>query len=145
LLLFFSSLKRYSIMTIIKAQKRTRILILISLLFALVGLTIWLSYTIDRISTSTTNEAERMRIAKALLLKNKAYIFQYAEKIKSTEIPINACDCIIDSLTPRFAAIYALSDLEKLNADTAGCLIQLSALVEENQQVWGDCITRISK
>lgn len=128
-------------------QKRFRILIFIVSLFALVGLTIWLSYYIDRMATSTTNVSERKRIAKEVLVKNKDYIIKYAEKIKQTDesnllklISTSTCECIIDSLTPRFAAIYPLSDLKELNSNPSGSLKALSALLNENQQIWRDCI-----
>ena len=49
------------------------------------------------------------------------------------------CDCIIDSFTPRFAELYAQSELKKINA-APSCLPVLTALFDENQKVWSDCI-----
>ena len=94
---------------------------------------------------------QRIALAKEILENNKNDISDLATKqIKDPLLRAHAefikangckCDCIIDSLAPKFADKHSLSELEDIEKGAVSSLNEITILVTENQKIFENCLS----
>lgn len=91
---------------------------------------------------------QRISLATEILKNNKNDIAHLTTKqIKNPILRVgsellieNRCDCIIDSLAPKFADKHSLTELQNIQKGAISTLSEITELVSENKKVCEDCL-----